>query len=89
MGEKQTTAEEIAEKFGGDGLRWETYNGLTLLEVITVCRTLRDAQADTTRWFFGDGSSIVTNDSGWDLGIDDSVCHCWAGCGHIDGCEDE
>ena len=73
----------------GNGMSWTTASGasfLCLLESRTV-DTEQDWTAGSTKYVFEDDSSIVTAGPAWDLGIDDADCHCWAGAGHVDGCE--
>jgi hypothetical protein len=78
----QTTAEQIAERFGNDGQNWRDNAGAHLDEVCEAacvsCRW-RDGYrtGDTYRYVFSDGSAIVVAGDAWD--IEGAEPFSWAG----------
>jgi hypothetical protein len=86
-----TIAEQVSEMFGDDGQRWEA-DGRRLSEVMTERGAEMERSKGSERYRFTDGSSIIVEDGGWDLGFDDAPehCYCWSGNHqHQEKCEEE
>lgn len=62
-----TQAEKIAERFGGDGTRWVSKDGISLLAYLQPLADCIESQDDLTRFVLLDGSAIVVGASGWDI----------------------
>lgn len=85
-----TTAEQIAARFHGDGQCWTDDNGKEFdAECSDACVRCewRDGfkVGDTYRYEFVDGSVITVAGDGWDFGYPD--CYCWRGAGHTEECQ--
>ena len=85
-----TTAEQIAKRFGDNGLSFTDSSGVTLDDACheIACRVRHPVDHGTRRYLFSDGSAItIAHDAAWDLGYTD--CWCWQGQGHDEDCTAE
>lgn len=64
-----TIAEQIAERFNNNGQQWVDADGE---HIETACNDegQYEAQGETARYEFFDGSAIVITGGGWDIGFD-------------------
>ena len=59
----------VADQLGGDGLTWETSDGVDLGELCSnagACVGIQEV-APLTRYLFPDGSAIVASGEAWDI----------------------
>jgi hypothetical protein len=84
---KQTTAEEISERFNDDGQCFTDGSGWGLAEACEAQAKWTSIRDKGTRYDFDDGSSIVVVGDAWDIGFDGTDCLCWQGAGHHDECQ--
>jgi hypothetical protein len=77
-----TIAEQIATRFGNDGMQWEDKDGQNLADVCLEEARYHEQDWDKhlDRYEFADGTAIVLGESGWD--IEGKVKWGWAG---VDG----
>lgn len=88
----ETTAERIAAQFALDGslLPGGPADIITAIEAEGADERTDPTDWDRRRWTFCDGSAIITDASGWDVGFSeaDRPCWCLAAAGHVDDCLD-
>lgn len=84
----KTVAQQIADDFDNDGMRFTSDAGEFLFDVLESRCSDKDRnwEREATRFNFDDGSSIVVSGLAWDLGTDRG-CHCWEGAGHTAECD--
>lgn len=72
------TAEQVAERFNGDGQQYEDWQGRSLDEVAQEYGAdVQHGHLRWTRYIFKDGSAIVDCGTAWD--IEGSTPWSWAG----------
>jgi len=75
----KTTAEQIADRLGNDGMTWETEDGITLAGLARSQGSRIEAEANgaRVRYAFADGSAIVVAGGAWD--VEGPTPFSWAG----------
>ncbi len=82
-----TTADQIANLLGNDGMNFKAEDGRDLREVVLDSGKLKreENEGASRRYTFADDSVITAHEGAWDIGFVD--CWCWRDHAHRDECE--